>query len=577
MNKRTPILHRAVIVAIIVVSVFWPRVAVGQITEVATVEGITEYALPNGLRVLLFPDPSQPTTTVNITYLVGSRHEAYGETGMAHLLEHLVFKGTPDHPDIPQELTERGAMPNGTTWFDRTNYFETFPATDENLEWALDLEADRMVNSFISGDDLESEMTVVRNEMEAGENSPFNILMQRTLSASYLWHNYGNSTIGARADVENVPIERLQGFYRKYYQPDNAVLVIGGKFEPERALEVVEEKFGPIPRPDRTGANRIYPTYTAEPTQDGERSVTLRRVGDVQLVMAAYHVPPGSHDEYAAVQVMAHALTDRPSRRFHKSLVETGMASNIGARAYQLKEAGPLLIFAEVREEKSLADAWVTMDSTLTAFVTEEPITDEEVQRARTDLVKNIELNFNVPERIALQLSEWASMGDWRLFFLHRDRLEAVTTVDIRRVASNYLKPQNRTVGRFIPTDEPDRAEVPAAPDVNELVIRSVHRQRGVPHDPDHVAEWIPDGLAAEGVSRRQRGSHVPSALWHRVESDEQDGGRADGRGNADAWHDTANSAGDKRRVRPAQGAGVYRWWRVVHQREYNNHAPELA
>jgi zinc protease len=519
MNKRTPILHRAVIVAIIVVSVFWPRVAVGQITEVATVEGITEYALPNGLRVLLFPDPSQPTTTVNITYLVGSRHEAYGETGMAHLLEHLVFKGTPDHPDIPQELTERGAMPNGTTWFDRTNYFETFPATDENLEWALDLEADRMVNSFISGDDLESEMTVVRNEMEAGENSPFNILMQRTLSASYLWHNYGNSTIGARADVENVPIERLQGFYRKYYQPDNAVLVIGGKFEPERALEVVEEKFGPIPRPDRTGANRIYPTYTAEPTQDGERSVTLRRVGDVQLVMAAYHVPPGSHDEYAAVQVMAHALRDRPSGRLHKSLVETGMASNIGARAYQLKEAGPLLIFAEVREEKSLADAWVTMDSTLTAFVTEEPITDEEVQRARTDLVKNIELNFNVPERIALQLSEWASMGDWRLFFLHRDRLEAVTTVDIRRVASNYLKPQNRTVGRFIPTDEPDRAEVPAAPDVNELVRDYKGREAiaaGEAFDPSianvesrTTRTTLPSGFQMALLPKESRGDNV--------------------------------------------------------------------
>ena len=139
---------------------------------VTTVEGITEYQLDNGLRVLLFPDQSKQQITVNITYLVGSRHEGYGETGMAHLLEHLVFKGTPNHPDIPAELTERGAFPNGTTWFDRTNYFETFPATDDNLEWALDLEADRMINSFIAAEDLESEMTVVRNEWERGENSP---------------------------------------------------------------------------------------------------------------------------------------------------------------------------------------------------------------------------------------------------------------------------------------------------------------------------------------------------------------------------------------------------------------------
>ncbi len=446
------------------------QVALAQITHVASVEGITEYRLANGLRVLLFPDPGQPTITVNITYLVGSRHEAYGETGMAHLLEHLVFKGTPNHPDIPQELTERGALPNGTTWFDRTNYFETFPATEDNLDWALDLEADRMINSFISAEDLESEMTVVRNEMEAGENNPFRILLQRTLATAYLWHNYGNSTIGARSDVENVPIGRLQAFYRKYYQPDNAILVIAGKFEPETTLALVEEKFGAVPRPDRTGPNYLYPTYTTEPTQDGERSVTLRRVGDVQYVMASYHVPAGSHAEYPAVQIVSHALSDRPSGRLHKALVETGKAARIGAIAYQLKEAGPLLLYAEVREENSLEDAWRAMDSTLTAVVTTEPITDEEVERARTELLKNIELNFNNPERIAFQLSEWAAMGDWRLMFLHRDRLEAVQTADAGQVAWSYLKPQNRTVGYFIPSDEADRAQIPAPPDVTALV-----------------------------------------------------------------------------------------------------------
>ncbi|MXZ35514.1 MAG: insulinase family protein, partial [Acidobacteria bacterium] len=199
--------------------------------RVTSVEGITEYRLDNGLRVLLFPDPSKPTITVNITYLVGSLHESYGETGMAHLLEHLVFKGTPRHPNIPQELTEHGARPNGTTWFDRTNYFETFRATDKNLDWALDLEADRMINSFIAKKDLDSEMTVVRNEFERGENNPFRILMQRSLASAFLWHNYGKSTIGARSDIENVSIDRLKAFYRKYYQPDNAVLLVAGKFE----------------------------------------------------------------------------------------------------------------------------------------------------------------------------------------------------------------------------------------------------------------------------------------------------------------------------------------------------------
>ena len=198
------------------------------VQRVTSVEGITEYRLANGLQVLLFPDPSKQTITVNVTYKVGSRHENYGETGMAHLLEHLVFKGTPKHPNIPQELTERGARPNGSTWTDRTNYFETFAATEDNLRWALDLEADRMVNSFIAKKDLDSEMTVVRNELESGENSPTGVLLDRVMSTAYLWHNYGKSTIGSRSDLENVPIDRLQAFYRTHYQPDNAVLLVAG-------------------------------------------------------------------------------------------------------------------------------------------------------------------------------------------------------------------------------------------------------------------------------------------------------------------------------------------------------------
>ena len=151
--------------------------------KVTEIEGVSEYRFDNGLKVLLAPDPSKPTITVNLTYLVGARHEGYGETGMAHLLEHLLFKGTPKHPNIPQEVSKRGMRPNGLTTYDRTQYFETFPASDENLTWALGMEADRMINSFISEADLRSEMTVVRNEMERGENSPASILREKVLAA----------------------------------------------------------------------------------------------------------------------------------------------------------------------------------------------------------------------------------------------------------------------------------------------------------------------------------------------------------------------------------------------------------
>jgi zinc protease len=151
--------------------------------------------------------------------LVGSRHENYGETGMAHLLEHLVFKGTPTRGNIMQELGKRGMDFNGTTFYDRTNYYQTFPANPDNLKWALEMEADRMINSFIARKDLDTEFSVVRNEMESGENNPYMALWQRMTSTAFDWHNYGKSTIGARTDVENVKIENLQNFYRKYYQP----------------------------------------------------------------------------------------------------------------------------------------------------------------------------------------------------------------------------------------------------------------------------------------------------------------------------------------------------------------------
>ncbi|MEX2142011.1 MAG: pitrilysin family protein, partial [Pirellulales bacterium] len=174
--------------------------------KIAGVEGITEYQLDNGLRVLLYPDQSRPKVTVNMTVLVGSRHEGYGETGMAHLLEHMVFKGTPTHPNIPKALQEYGAQWNGTTSEDRTNYFETVNAGDKNLEFAIRMEADRLVNSRVKREDLLSEMTVVRNEFERSENDPSSVLYKRMIAAAFEWHNYGKTTIGNRSDIERVPI-----------------------------------------------------------------------------------------------------------------------------------------------------------------------------------------------------------------------------------------------------------------------------------------------------------------------------------------------------------------------------------
>jgi zinc protease len=433
---------------------------------VTSVEGITEYRLQNGLRVLLFPDQTKQTTTVNITYLVGSRHENYGETGMAHLLEHLVFKGTPKHPNIPQELTSHGARPNGTTWTDRTNYFESFAATEENLDWALDLEADRMVNSYIAKKDLDSEFSVVRNELESGENSPFRVLFQKTLSVAYDWHNYGKSTIGARSDVENVPIDRLQAFYRRFYQPDNAVLLVAGKFDEAKTLNLIKQKFGVIPKPDRV----LPPNYTVEPTQDGERMVTIRRVGDTQMLMAGYHTPPGAHPDSAAIEVFNTILTDTPSGRLYKALVETKKVSSIFGLNFTFKEPSILMFGAELGKDNSLDAAREVMTQTVENASKTAP-TKEEVERAKTGLLKNIELSLNDPNQVGLEMSEYIAIGDWRLFFLNRDRLQKVTPEDVKRVGDTYFKQSNRTVAQFVPTAKPERAEIPTVKDAEILAM----------------------------------------------------------------------------------------------------------
>jgi zinc protease len=429
-------------------------------TKGASVEGITEYRLPNGLRVLLFPDTTKQTITVNITYLVGSRHENYGETGMAHLLEHMVFKGTPTHQNIPQELTSHGARPNGSTWYDRTNYFETFAANDENLTWAIDLEADRMINSFIAKKDLDSEFSVVRNEMESGENSPYNVVPQRVLATAYEWHNYGKDTIGARSDVENVPIDRLQGFYHKYYQPDNAVLLVTGKIDEQKTLDLVNQKFGAIPKP----ARELPKIYTVEPVQDGERMVTVRRVGDTQLAVAGYHVAPDTHADIAAVDVLEIIMTDEPSGRLYKALVETKKATSVFSMNFPFKDPGYLMLAAELGKDGSLDAARDGLVDTIENFASAPP-SKEEVERAKTQILKNIDLTLSDPNRVGLGMSEVIAQGDWRLFFIYRDRIKATTPADVQRVAKAYFKRSNRTVGVFIPTQTPDRAEVPSVSD----------------------------------------------------------------------------------------------------------------
>ncbi|MGJ8592629.1 MAG: M16 family metallopeptidase [Aquaticitalea sp.] len=436
-----------------------------QVKQVASVEGITEYSLDNGLKVLLFPDNSAQTITVNITYMVGSRHEGYGEKGMAHLLEHMVFKGTPNHPNIPEELSSHGARPNGTTWYDRTNYFETFNATDENLDWALDLEADRMVNSYIAKKDLESEFSVVRNEFESGENSPTRVLMEKVISAGFLWHNYGKSTIGNRSDIERVPIENLQAFYKKYYRPDNAILMVTGKFDTDKTLALIEKKFAGIKNPETP----LRDNPTIEPAQDGEKRVALSRVGDLQIVSAMYHTPAGSHEDAAALAIAEEILTNEPSGRLYKALVDGKKSSGIWSFTPFTKEPSFLYINVDVPSDKSLAEAEKTLLSTLDGLA-QNPVTEEEVTRAKANVAKQIDQIFRNSSYLGTFMSEFIGAGDWRLAFIYRDRMEAMTAEKVNAAIQRYLINTNRTVGNFMPTATPIRVDIEHTEGVTDLV-----------------------------------------------------------------------------------------------------------
>lgn len=430
-----------------------------------SVEGVKAYNLPNGLKVLLIPDQSQSNVVVNIVYGVGSRFEGYGETGMAHLIEHMLFKRSSKFVDIKKTIADKGAYANGTTWYDRTNYYEVLPATDENLKWALEMEADRMVTSAILQSDLSTEFSVVRNEFEIGENNPASILEERILSTAYLWHNYGKSTIGSKEDIERVKADRLKKFYQKYYQPNNATLIVGGKFDEKNTLNWIEQYFASIPKP----AIEIEQTYTVEPPQDGERYVELRRSGDIQYIAMAYHTPCVSDKDFAANDALISILTNNPSGPLYKALVDSKLASSVYGYTQTLKDPGFSYFACEVPKDKDVNAAQNAFLETMNK-APEMTFTEEDLTRAKNELIKNIENTYNKTINFSIALTEYIGAGDWRLFFVYRDNVEKLTLADVQNAAKKYYLSTNRTWGKFIPDTKTQRTKVDEVTDISALV-----------------------------------------------------------------------------------------------------------
>jgi zinc protease len=430
-----------------------------------SVEGVSQYQMENGLRIVLAPDASRPQTTVNMTYLVGSRQEGAGETGMAHLLEHLLFRGTDALPDAMAEFSRRGLAANGSTTPDRTNYYATFAAQPETLRWYLGWLADAIINARISREDLNAEMTVVRNEMERGENSPFSMLLQQISAASYVWHPYGRGTIGARSDVETVDIAQLRAFYHHYYQPDNAVLIVAGEFDIDQTLQWINESFSGIPRPERT----LLPTYTVEPVQQGSRAVTLRRPGGSPIVAAQYHIPAGSSPDHIALDFAAQILTDTPSGYLTRKLVDTGLASSAFGYAAGLAEPAYMLFGAQLEPGGDADKTLHTLESELENLPAD-ALDSAGLERVRTAWLSHWKRVYSQSGALASALSSAAALGDWRLFFLQREQVKALSLDDIRTQARTWLVPSNRTSGRYIPTADPHYAPLPRAADLTAML-----------------------------------------------------------------------------------------------------------
>ncbi len=482
-----------------------------------SVEGIDEYRLPNGLQLLLVPDDSKPTTTVNITYRVGSRHENYGETGMAHLLEHMLFKGTPKHEKVWDSFQKRGLSANGSTSFDRTNYHARFSASDDNLRWYLGWLADAMVNSYVARKDLDTEMTVVRNEMESGENNPSRILLQRTMALMFDWHHYGNSIIGARADIENVDIPRLQAFYRTYYQPDNATLIVSGKFDAARVLVWVADAFGAIPKPTR----KLPLLYTLDAAQDGPRSVTLRRSGGAPISYVGYHVPAGATKDFSAVELLAIVLGDTPSGRLHKRLTQKQLAADTGSFGWSLADPSALFVIAQLAPGQDVDKAQAELLAT-TESVRAEPISADELARAKLKWMTNWEKSFSNPEAVGIVLSESVALGDWRLFFLKRDWVQSLTVAELQRVAEQYLVADNRTLATYMPTEKPQRAPAQTQVDVAQTLqafkpqaaVAKVEAFEATPANIDARTQTFTfGGLKAALLPKGTRGNAVQAVL----------------------------------------------------------------
>jgi zinc protease len=432
----------------------WPAAAApapaAGFSYVKSLGGIDEYRLDsNGLDVLLLQDHSAPVVTFMVTYHVGSRNEVTGTTGATHLLEHLMFKGSPNYNDakgnsIKQYLERIGGDYNANTWLDRTVYFAEVGS--EYLEGYMAIEADRMRNLWLREQDRRPEMTVVRNEFEIGENDPVQALDKEIFAAAFEAHPYHHPTIGWRSDIEKVPIGRLREFYDTFYWPDNATVSVIGDFEPAAALGLIRKYYGVYSR----APHAIPQVYTEEPAQTGPRRVVVRRAGELGVVGISYKSPAATSGDRAALDVLGSILSSGKTSRFYRALTDHNLTTNVTADAGFFHDPSLFQIYAYLapgatheQVEKVLRDE--------VARVERDGVTDAEVTTATSKISATIAYARDGTANVAASINEWIAAGDWTRYVTFPTDVRKVTAADVLRVARTYLVDEHSTTGWFVP------------------------------------------------------------------------------------------------------------------------------
>jgi len=424
--------------------------------KVAERDGIVEYLFKrNGLKVLHVENHSVPVVTTLIVYKIGSRNEAVGYTGSTHFLEHLMFKGTDkrnpqDGTGVTDILAPMGAIFNATTAMDRTNYFET--AHRDNRRALIAMEADRMRNLRLRKDDRDSEMTVVRNELEKNDSNISGVMYQNMWRNAFHMHPYHHPVIGWTSDIEGVPLERFKEFYDTYYWPNNATLIVVGDCTVDELLADVRAEFGKISRSPKP----IPEVYTSEEEQEGERRYFIERVNrSTPQVWMGYRIPQARHQDNAALNMLSAILGNAgdPNSRLYKALIESGKAVSCGASNPDMRDPGLFMINATAAPGVDIAEVEKLILLEIER-IARNGVSEGEMAPYKAADRKQYILSRDSTKGFASYLCAGEAVADWQWLIDTKDLFAAVTPADVKAVAEHYFDAHNRTVGVFKPLKE---------------------------------------------------------------------------------------------------------------------------